>query len=183
MPRGMPVLKVFPEIKALGKHRLQELCDAFRVTYVAREFAITKLNVQTIDGDLSLDFMCELTHTFKLDEEYYFPMDELLYFIADHGIEDEAKRESVKSRIQLARQKVGPDTYRRFTLKPGPKLPLFLTCKNSTCQNLMQTQLTAYRCERVEMEYIEPIACPRCGQESQFTDKDFHFGPNAWNDL
>jgi hypothetical protein len=182
MTKGMPVLNEFPEIKALGERRLQELCDDFRSTYVAKEFAIVKLFVQTIEGDLSLDFTCELTHEFKPGEEYYFPMDELLRFIADHGIDNETERESTKARIQSARQRGGPEVYRRFRLNPGPRLPLFLTCKNPDCQNVMQTQLRAYRCERVEMEYIEPITCPHCKQESQFTDKDLHFGLDERSD-
>lgn len=177
--KGLPVFNVFPEIKHLGEQRLQQLCDRFGESYVGREFAISQLEVADENGELQLTFECHLTHEIKAGEDYHFPMDELLRFIADNGIADESKRETGKQRIQSARQKGGPDVYRRFKLNPGPKLPLFLTCKNPTCGNVMKTQLTAYRCERQEWEYIEPITCPRCNRESQFTDQALHFGPNA----
>jgi hypothetical protein len=176
--QGMPVLNTFPAIKQLGEQRLQELCDEFRSGYVARAFAISRLDLRTTGGELSLDFACELTHAVKPNEAYCFPMDELLRFIADNGIADESKREDTKARIRNARERGGPEVYRQFRINPGPKLPLFLTCKTPTCGNMMMTQLTAYRCERQEWDSIDPITCPRCQQTHTYTDADLHFGPN-----
>jgi len=102
-------------------------------------------------------------------------MDELLLYVAEHGVTDPSERETLKGRIVNARRRGGPDLYRRLLLRPGPKLPLFVTCKH--CGNVMVTNMTAYRVKRIRFE-PEEIGCPRCGQSFVTDGSDFHFGPN-----
>ncbi len=173
----IPILNLFAEIKSLGHERLQELCNQFVQTPIAREFAISELFIAESDGKLTLIPSFSLTHSLQDREAIYLPTDQLLYFIVDNGITDEQLRLNLKHRIQGARQTVGPDVYRRFAANRGEKLPLFLTCKNPACGNLMQTQLTAYRCETSEWN-LEPILCPRCHQIYRCDGSDLHFGPN-----
>ncbi|MGV3608929.1 MAG: hypothetical protein ACO1RA_21170 [Planctomycetaceae bacterium] len=172
--KGVRVFEVFPEFKALGAAKLQSLCDKWRVTPLAREFAVASLTVDVIDGSFLLSFVLELNHNFSGGDEYHFPMDELLFYVADNGVADRGQRESLKKRIKTVRR-AAPDVYRRFILQPGPKLPLFVTCKN--CGNLMQTNMEAYRVEQIRFE-PESIVCPRCKQSFVSDGSDFHFGPN-----
>lgn len=136
----LPILQLFPEIERLGQPRLQEICNRWLQTPIAKEFAVTELLVED-DGQLWLSFQCKMTHRIQSGEEYYFPMDELLTFIVDQGVA-ESEQESAKARIRNAR-KNGPDVYRKFRINPGPKLPLFVTCPH--CGNVLQTQFLAYR--------------------------------------
>lgn len=67
--------------------------------------------------------------------------------------------------------------FRRFKIKLGQKEPLFLTCKNSDCNNIMMTQFRAYRAERgLWGPSLEE--CPRCKETHNYGQNDLHFGPN-----
>jgi hypothetical protein len=177
MTAGWPVFDVYTEFKRLGQNKLQELCDSWVSSPLAREFAVSKLTVETVSGRLCLSPQMKMTHTVRNGEAYYFPTDELLLYVADKTIDDLAERDAVKARVVANRQRCGPDVYRRFILQPGPKLPIFITCKNPNCRNVIVTQLTAYRCEQQEWD-LEPIECPRCKQSFKYDGSDFHFGPN-----
>jgi predicted RNA-binding Zn-ribbon protein involved in translation (DUF1610 family) len=167
---GLEIFNVFPEIARLGKRALQDLCDSWLSTAIAREFAVSSLSV---DDDLSLYPQFQFTHKIKPGEAYHFPMDRLLFFIADNGIVDVAERETVKRRIIAARE-AGPDVFTKLKINPGPKRPLFLTCPN--CGNVMQTQYTAYRCEQIRFDR-EEIECPRCHRPFPTDGSELHFEP------
>jgi hypothetical protein len=176
---ALPIFELFPEIKQLGAEKLQSLCNAWLPTPVAKEFALTMLQVVTVDDKLSLAFDFGLTHDVQDGESYYFPTDELLLFIADNaGLTPAVKAELVR-KIIAGRRAGGPDVYRRFVIHPGPKLPLFITCKNSECLNVMQTQFTAYRNEKTTDMEPEEIECPRCRHKFTLSAGDFHFEPGA----
>jgi len=59
MPRetGLRVFESFPEIRNLGRDRLQSLCDDWRATPVAREFAVSAL---TVDDSARVGFVVQL---------------------------------------------------------------------------------------------------------------------------
>ena len=177
--KGLLVLNVFAAIKGLGERRLQELCDNFRSGYLAREFAISRLEVRTVKGQLSLEFAAEVTHSVKARDEYFFPTDELLGYIVDQGIADDAERKQTKAQIKAARERNGPNACRRFVIPTGPKFPLFIRCKKLACGNLMLTDLTAYRCERIESWRVDPMTCARCKQTRSYSGADLHFGPSS----
>jgi hypothetical protein len=171
MSEQVNVFHSFPEIAAIGRAALQALCDTWKQTPIAREFAVTEL---TVTEALDLDFVCQMNHQVQNGEAYYFPMDELLFFIAEHGEFDLIDRERLRARIVRARE-AGPDVFRRFRVRLGERLPLFVTCPG--CHNTMQTQLSAHRNETIEM-YKEVLHCIRGHQPFQITGSDFHFGPN-----
>jgi predicted RNA-binding Zn-ribbon protein involved in translation (DUF1610 family) len=170
---GLAIFDTFPEIKRLGKSAVQRLCDAWLATPLAREFAVSTL---TVDDNLLLSFECQLTHRFQDGEAYYFPVDRLLHYIADNGVSDSAEREKVERRIASAREQGGPDVFRRFKIHTGPKLPLFVTCEN--CGNVMQTQWSAYRCEKVRIENGE-VECTKCGHVFPIDGSELHFEPGS----
>lgn len=177
MPADWPIFDAYPEFKRLGQDKLQALCDRWMCSPIAREFAVSKVTVELANGRLCFSPEMKMTHAVENGEAYYFPTDELLFYVAGNAIDDSAERDLVKSRIVANRQRCGPEVYRRFILRPGPKLPIFITCKNPDCRNVMITQLTAYRCERQEWD-LEPIECLRCHQSFKYDGSDFHFGPN-----
>jgi|GEM_PF-5988534 len=168
--RRLKVLQVFPEIEALGKAAIQRICDDWLQTPLAKEFAVSMLEVDEVDQRLLLSFQCKLTHTIRRGEEYYFPMDELLTFIVEKGVADN-ERDLAKERIQNARQR-SPDVYRKFRIDSGPKLPLFITCKH--CDKVLQTQFFAYRNEVISFE-PEEIECPACNKIFTIDGTELHF--------
>ena len=174
---GFEVLEVFPEIRALGEARLQQICNEWLETPIAKEFAVSSVNVRTKHSKLRLTFRCDVTHKVQDREEYWFPMDKLLFYIADRGVQSEVDRKRVKARIVSARQRGGPEVYQRFVVNLGPELPLFLTCKNPECRNLMMTQFRGRKCERA-IWGPSPVKCPRCQGEYEYDQDDLHFGPN-----
>ena len=175
--RGPEVFEAFPDIKALGKERLQALCDEWLGKPTAKEFAVAELFVMEEHGKLTMSFRVEVTHKLKDREEYHFPMDSLLNYIADHGIESEADREQVKADIVSKRQEVGSDVYQRFLTDLGPELAVFLTCKNPSCQDLMMTQFKGRKCETVTWG-PEQVECPCCHEIYEYDQDDMHFGSN-----
>jgi len=170
---GIAVFEVFPEIQRLEKTTIQRLCDEWRATPVAKEFAITKLSV---DDRLLLKFECQFTHELQSGEAYYFPIDRLLLYIADYGLSDPGERETAKQRILTAREHGGPDVFRQFKIQLGPKLPLFITC--TKCGNIMQTQWYTFRCETVEIEGGE-VECTNCRHVFPIDGSELHLEPGT----
>jgi predicted RNA-binding Zn-ribbon protein involved in translation (DUF1610 family) len=169
---ALAIFRVFPEIERLGRPTLQRLCDSWLSTPIAKEFAVSSLDV---DEKLLLRFQCQLTHKVIEGEAYYFPIDRLLFFIADNGISDVAEREAVKRRITAARGHAGPDEFSRFKINPGPKRSLFLTCPH--CGDVMQTQYMAYRSQPIRFDR-EEIECPECHRVYTTDGSELHFEPS-----
>jgi hypothetical protein len=116
-----------------------------------------------------------MMHKVEDGEQYHFPMDDLLVYLADRGIESETCREHVKAQIIAKRQQVGPDVYQRFQVNLGPELPLFLTCKNDRCKLLLMTQLKGRKCEKA-IWGPENVECPGCHCVYEYNQDDLHFG-------
>jgi hypothetical protein len=121
MPADWPVFDDYPEFKRLGQDTLQELCDRWISSPLAREFAVSKVAVESVNGRLGFSPVMKMTHAVENGEAYYFPTDELLFYVADNGIDDPSERDAVKAKVVANRKRYGPDVYRRFVLKPGPK--------------------------------------------------------------
>ena len=174
---GLAVIEAFPEIQRLGQATIQRLCDAWIMTPLAREFAVSKL---VVDDKLRLTFQFQVTHKVQDGEALYFPTDELLLYIVDNGFSGDVERDTVKRRIVAARERGGPDVFRRLKVQAGPKLPQFLTCKK--CGNVMQTQVTAFRSEKSRFE-PEEIECPRCHHVFTIDGRELHFEPDYRDDF
>lgn len=101
---GLSVFVGFPEIELLGQAAIQQLCDSWLSTVIAKEFAVSSLEVT---DNLSLLPQFQFTHTIENREAYQFPVDRLLFFIADNGVADAAERETLKARITAARRAGG----------------------------------------------------------------------------
>jgi hypothetical protein len=172
---GLEVFEAFPEIAELGESRINELCQAFLQTPVAKEFAVSALRAFENNGSLLMTFSVDLPHAIRDGENYFFPIDQLLRYIADQGVDPE-KRSRLKDRISNIRKHY-PNVFRRFKINPGPKLPLFLSCKNALCGCVMMTQFRAYRSERGQWG-PSSVECPRCHSLYEYDQNDLHFEPS-----
>ena len=134
----------------------------------------SELKITDKDGKMTLDLHVDLTHKVKDRAEYHFPMDDLLFYIVDHGIQAAGDRDRVKAMIVSKRQRVGTEVYQRFQVNLGPELPLFLTCKNIDCRRLLMTQLQGRKTDKV-IWGPEKVECPRCHQVHEYNQDDLHF--------
>lgn len=172
------VLQAFPELEQLGQAKLQRLSDDWIATAIAREFAVSALEVHEEANKLLLPFEAQVTYRVQNHDDYYFPMDELLTFIAEHGIANLEMKDAAKARIRRARQDGGPDVFRRFKVYMGPKLPLFVTCQNAACGEVLQTPFSAYRAEKLQFD-AEEIECPACRTSFVIDGDALHFEPGT----
>jgi uncharacterized protein YbaR (Trm112 family) len=169
----MKIFEVFPEIKAIGQNILQQLCTEWLKTAVAQEFGVSDLKVVEVDGKLALYPSFCMTHNLQEKEEIYLPTERLLYYIADHGIQDNVVKTKVKSLIAVKTKK-HPNVYRKFIVNLGEKKPLFLTCKTLGCGNIMQTQYEAYKSQTLTIKNGR-FTCPRCKQTHSIEDGDLWY--------
>ena len=167
------VFELYPELKALGRERLLELCDAWISAPIAREAAVSMLLVGADGEVMTLDLGFTMTHQVHDGEEFMFPMDALLHFIVDRAIDSPADREQLKRDIARDRAR-DPDTFRRFRLNLGPKLLLNVVCKHPPCQSVIGTGLSAYKSQSLSWGPAE-LACPVCGESARYDQTDLFF--------
>jgi hypothetical protein len=158
----------FPEIKGLDVQTLQELCDRWVVTPVAKECGVDQLRVSRSPKGIKLDFGIFIGGGYDSFEAVHFPFDNLLDFIIDTAIPEE-NRDDLRARLRLLRQKLGPNVWQRYTLTD--KKPLFLRCKNAECRHLMMTQFSLFPGQKLIWEG-DTVACPRCSQTFAYVTKD-----------
>ena len=173
----MEVIEWFPDLKSIGRQRLQELADRWVLTPKPRECAVSHVTVSERDSKLQIDFGVKFTHNVKDGEDYHFPMDDLIVYLAEHGIRNGKKREKVIERIYAARAKSGPKVFQRFHVRPGPAFPLFLKCKTPGCPMVLKTQLSKRKADVLTWEGA--AECPHCEQAHPYNQDDLHFRPNA----
>ena len=121
--RGLDVLEAFPDLKLLGIDALQELSNSWLKTATAREFAVTEVLLVDDAEKLLLSFRVDLNHDVRDHECYHFPMDDLLLYLANHGLDPVETRDRVRREIATKRQQAGPDVYQTFRANLGPELP------------------------------------------------------------
>jgi len=172
--RGLKVLDAFPELQQLGAARLQNLSTDWVRTPKAREFAVTSVTVEDRPEGMWLNFVVEFTHDVKEGETYHFPMDDLLFFFAERGIESGVVQQKVKANIIAKRKHVGHSVFQHFETKFGPAFPLFIKCKNPACGNIMRTQWTAAKNQKIRWKDASGT-CTRCGTTFSLQDDDFFF--------
>jgi len=77
----MDVLKCFPPLMALGRQRLQQLCDEWVKTPVAKEFSVIEMRVGYEATGFALNPRIDLYHAVQDGEGVRFPMDDLLTYL------------------------------------------------------------------------------------------------------
>lgn len=160
----MDLLRCFSQLSELGKDRLQELCDGWLTTPMAREASVTMV---LVGDDLSFDFATTFFHSFHGNETYHFPADDLLHYLAENGVED-AKRAELVSDIAAKRKAGGVEVYQRFDVRTET---LYLTCKTPGCGNIMQDKLPRGARPSFTGE------CPRCGSAHKYCRDDYRKEP------
>ena len=102
----------FPEIAALGRARLQQLCDEWCRQSRAKEFGVASISVSS--NGLGLEPVFEVhASNYGRGDQLHFPFDRVVEFIIDHGC-PEAARSDLKHRLRLFRQKVGVELFQRY---------------------------------------------------------------------
>ena len=167
---GLRVFQMFPEIVALGRDALQRLCDEWLKTPQASAHGVTAV---VVHDDLRMDLGVQITSDAADKAEFFFPMDDLLFFIVERGIQEASKRQRTRARIIGGRQRGGPDVFQRFAIA-GPRRTLFVKCKNPDCRNTMDTGLRPPRRAKVSVKAFGG-RCPRCGQVCIYVTGDLFF--------
>ena len=104
----------FPEIAALGRDRLQQLCDEWCCQPQAKEFGVASVGVASTG--LSLEPVFEIyASNYAKGDQLHFPFDRVVEFIIDHGCRD-AERSRLRDRLRQLRQKVGVELFQRYNV-------------------------------------------------------------------
>lgn len=79
------ILRLFPELAAIGDEQLQVYCDEWLQRPIAKQYAVAQI---TIDADLLLQINLELHVPVQQGEQILLPSDELLGYIVDRHFHD-----------------------------------------------------------------------------------------------
>ncbi len=170
MHPGIDLLANLPQLAAIGQQQLALYCAEWLATPLAREFAVVGID---ISDDLRFNVLINLQHKTEDGETLIVPFDEMLHYIVDRHFGDSDERRSLHEQIDLLRRGKG-EAGRVFQADLGPAFPTYLVCKNSGCQNLMQTQYTAYVGERLTGDAAN-VTCPRCQHTYLYSATDLQF--------
>ena len=158
-----------PELQAMGVARLQALCDQWIRTPQAKEFAVEKVSVSVLNGEIVGGWLIRTDATYEAGEVVRFPADHLLLFLVEHGIESNQERACISERIRRGFA-VYPKVLREYVIKPGSNLPLLLRCKK--CGQIMKTDISKRPWEVVK-PWNGSYRCLACGGTADYTHKDF----------
>lgn len=111
-PAPFELFSAYPEIRELGRDRLQAICDEWIITPVARETGVIEVG---ITKELAFTFRAGIGSAPKADEVYHFPADDLLRFIAENSVAPKEKN-ALLARIVAIRRKLGVEFCQRFLL-------------------------------------------------------------------
>ena len=172
---GLDVFGDFPEITAIGQAALQEHCDEWLKSSIARQCHVKTVTIGRTSRRLIIaDVGLEAPPDVQPGEIMHFPLDYLLSFLIDRIVPGE-QRNRLKAIMAKKRFNAGPGAYQQF--KIAPKKRLGVKCKNPACRLTLITQVMGYRGQPFMAE-IEPVTCPRCGVRSSYEAKDFFVIPD-----
>ena len=172
---GIAVFDDFPEITAIGRDALQEHCNEWLKTSIARQSRINVLTIgQTGSKLIIADVGIENPPDIQAGEILHFPLDYLLNYLIER-IAPPDEQDRLKNLVAMKRFGGGPAVYQQF--KVSPRKPLGIKCKNPECGALLKTQLMGYAGQPL-MSDIEPLICPRCGVSSSYEPRDFFVIPD-----
>ena len=156
-PIGMEVFDDFPEITAIGRDVLQEHCNEWLKTSIARQSRINLLTIDRAGSKLVIADVGILNPPdIQAGEILHFPLDYLLNYLIER-IAPPDQQNRLKNLVAMKRFGGGPAVYQQF--KVSPRKPLGIKCKNPECGALLKTQLMGYAGQPL-MSDIEPLICP-----------------------
>lgn len=174
-PIGMEVFDDFPEITAIGRDALQEHCNEWLKTSIARQSRINLLTIDRAGSKLVIADVGILNPPdIQAGEILHFPLDYLLNYLIER-IAPPDQQNRLKNLVAMKRFGGGPAVYQQFTV--APTKPLGIKCKNPECGALLKTQLMGYA-GQPHMSDIEPVICPTCGVASSYEAGDFFIIPD-----
>ena len=167
---GLQVFGDFPELTAIGREALQEHCNEWLKTSIARQSRIKVLTIGEKGPTLVISNVgMESPPDVQAGELLHFPLDYLLNFLIER-IAPSSEQQRLKAIVAMKRFNAGPAAYQQF--KVSPRRSLGVKCKNPECGTKLQTQLKGYAGQPFITD-IEPVICPRCGVSSSYEAKDF----------
>lgn len=170
MSWGLDLFDGLPELRAIGLPQVLVYVQEWIKTPLAREFSVMAIDVSE---DFRFSPNIGLTHETEDGETVVVPFDEMLHYIVDRHFEDADQRQSLHERIHQRRREQG-ESGRIYTADLGPRYPLYLVCKNSGCQNLMQTQFTAHVGQQLGKDSAN-VTCPRCQHTYLYSTDELSF--------
>lgn len=166
---GMPeALEPFPEIRALGHTRLQELCNDWCQLPQAKEFGLASITVTPDCMNLQPAFLLPAS-TYDKGDTLHFPFDRITEFLVDRGIPESA-RDSLKDRLRKLRQKAGVTVFQRYKTNVQA-YTMAVRCK--ACSHLLLTQYRIFKGQTFKLEWADPLVCSKCRAEFPVSEKDF----------
>jgi hypothetical protein len=172
---GMDVFGDLTELTAIGREALQERCNEWLKTSIARQSRTKVLTIAQVGSKLViLNLAMECPPDIQGGEILFFPLDHLLNYLIEHIVPPD-QQERLKAIVAMKRLNGGLTAYQQFAV--APKMPLGLKCKNPGCGELLQTQLMGYHGQPFITD-IEPAICPKCGVTSSYEAKDFFVIPH-----
>jgi hypothetical protein len=173
---GMDVFADFPDIMAIGRDALQERCNEWLKTSIARQSRVKVLAIGQEGARLIISNLgIEPPPDIQAGENLYFPLDYLLEYLIERVVPAD-RQARLKAILEMKRHNGGPAVYQRFAVTPTQ--PLGLKCKNPGCGAMLKTGLLGYAGEPF-MRDIEPVACPVCGMVSSYEPQDFFVIPDG----
>jgi len=159
-------LSPFPELRSLGKQRIQELCDLWLDRPEAKEFGLA--GVQVTDDVLNLHPKFEVYPTgYDKGEPIFFPFDRVIKFIIEHGCKPEDQH-TLKNRLAALRAKVGPNLFQRFNVNVQA-YTIALRCP--ACNHGIKTQWRVFEGQEFRVPEDAGATCPACKLDFDITDE------------
>jgi hypothetical protein len=157
----------FPEILAMGRDRVQQLCDEWCQGPQAKECGVAYVTVAPNGLSLMPTFEVYASNYAKGDE-LHFPHDRVVEFIIAHGCRPD-EQDGLKNRLRMMRQKAGPRVFQRYKVS----LEAYrMALKCPACSHGLLSQYRIFKGQEFDGTF-EPITCPRCRHTFPVTARDF----------
>ena len=174
MASPVDILRLLPDVAAIGRPQLQDYCNQWLERPIAREYGITHL---IVGSDLMVTVNIDDKRA-KVHEGYVFiPVDELAGFIIDSHFTEPTKRQGLHSQLRDLRDRWGDIGY-RYEVLSGRVGRLWLKCKNPTCSVMLETVQEAVEGQAINMPPIE-VTCPVCGVANFYEGSDLEIIVNS----
>jgi hypothetical protein len=160
--------ETFPEIVALGRGRIQQLCDEWCLEPRSAEFGVASIMVRPDCLGLLPTFEVHASN-YGRGDSLHFPFDRVVEYIIDHGCHV-ADREGLKRRLRELRHELGVAPFQRYKVTLEA-YTMALRCP--ACRLLLLTQYRIFKGQEFKLDWADPIACPRCGQMVPVGEGDF----------
>jgi hypothetical protein len=151
---GLDMFRAYPEVLRLGLPMLRVIGAAWRLTPLAREFAIAELAIDTTGR---LDFTIDAWDRFDEGDELPFPVESLVRYAADCLPTPE--RSAVLTRLAANRRAAGPIALWCNGGRALVTRPLFISCPG--CASVLEVR-GAVMSDGSSAPFSGPIRCRTC---------------------